>query len=199
MQRRDETHDRLLVRECLAGSEAAWQEFYTRFIGLVRNVIRRKAGLTWSDSQDIAQSVFLELATALNGYDPEISLSHFICVITERVCIDEFRKERAAKRHAETRTVDHHDAQEEGAEIVRSNLEPQDCRLEKAELSLRLKDSMNELDVRCRELLTLRYYKELPFSDIAEKMGISENTVTVQTRRCLDKLRNAFTNRERKG
>jgi RNA polymerase sigma factor (sigma-70 family) len=199
MRLRDEKQDTLLVRECLGGSEAAWQEFYTRFIGLIRSVIRRQARLTPTDVQDIEQLVFLDLTTALNNYDPGSSLPHFVCVITERVIIDEFRKGKAAKRHAETQSVDHHDGNEEGATMVESNLETQDSQVEKAELSLHLKSAMDELDARCRELIRLRYYKELPFGEIAEMLGISENTLTVQTRRCLDKLRTAFQGLERRG
>jgi RNA polymerase sigma-70 factor, ECF subfamily len=199
MGRRDEKQDRLLVQECLAGSEAAWQEFYARFIGLIRSVIRRQSGLTPADVQDIVQSVFLDLTTALNAYDAESSLPHFVCVIAERVLIDEFRKGKAAKRHAETQMIDQHDGNEEGAAIVKSDLEPQDSQMERAELSLHLKSAVDELDTRCRELIRLRYYKELPFGEIAEMLGVSENTLTVQTRRCLDKLRTAFQDLERRG
>jgi RNA polymerase sigma factor (sigma-70 family) len=199
MGRRDEKQDLLLVRECLAGSEAAWQEFYSRFIGLIRSVIRRQARLTPSDVQDIEQLVFLDLTTALNGYDPESSLPHFVCVITERVIIDEFRKGKAAKRNAETQSIDLHDGNEEGAAIVQSNIEAQDSQMERAELSLYLKTALDELDARCSELIRLRYYKELPFGEIAELLGVSENTLTVQTRRCLDRLRIAFQGLERRG
>ena len=83
--------------------------------------------------------------------------------------------------------------------MVESNLETQDSQVEKAELSLHLKSAMDELDARCRELIRLRYYKELPFGEIAEMLGVSENTLTVQTRRCLDKLKAAFHGLERRG
>jgi RNA polymerase sigma factor (sigma-70 family) len=199
MGRRDENLDRLLVQQCIAGSEAAWQEFYARFVGLIRSVIRRQTRLTPADVQDIEQLVFLDLTTALHGYDSESSLPHFVCVITERVLIDEFRKTKAAKRHAETQVIDHHDGNEEGAVIVKSDLEAQDSQMERVELSLHLKSAMDELDARCRELIRLRYYKELPFGEISETLGVSENTLTVQTRRCLDKLRTAFQDIERRG
>lgn len=199
MGRRDEKHDSLLVQECLAGSEAAWQELYARFVGLIRNVIGRKAKLAPPDVQDIVQSVFLDLTTALSGYDPEASLPHFVCVITERVLIDEFRKGKAAKRYGETRPVDHHDGNEETETTLKSDVVPQDKQMERAELALCLKHAIGELDERCRELITLRYYQELPFGEIAGILGVSENTLTVQTRRCLEKLRAVFKDVERRG
>jgi RNA polymerase sigma-70 factor (ECF subfamily) len=199
MGRRNESQDFALVQECLAGSEPAWRDFYARFVGLIKSVIARKARLSPQDVQDVVQLVFLDLTTALKGYDPVTSLPHFVCVITERVLIDEFRKGKAAKRHAETRTLEHHNSGEETGANLMSAVELQDKQMERAELALRLKHAIDDLDDRCRELIRLRYYKELPFGDISEMLGVSENTVTVQTRRCLERLRTIFSALEAKG
>jgi DNA-directed RNA polymerase specialized sigma24 family protein len=37
--------------------------------------------------------------------------------------------------------------------------------------------------------MTLRYFRELSFNEIADLLGETENTVTVQAKRCLAKLR----------
>lgn len=191
--------DLKLVQECLAGVEEAWQEFYMRFVGLVKNIIRRHMVVSSVDSQDLVQSAFLALTSALNSYDPNTPLPHFVCMITERVLIDELRRSRAAKRHGETQSIQHHDESEEGVVIVKSEIEPQDRQMEKAELVAQLKKAFDELDPKCQELIRLRYYKELSFSEMADILDASENTLTVQTRRCLDKLRNIYKICERKG
>jgi RNA polymerase sigma factor (sigma-70 family) len=149
--------------------------------------------------QDITQSAFLELTSALRKYDPQQPLHSFICLVTERVLIDEYRKGRAAKRSARTESVEHHDEVQEGTTMVRSNLAGQDEQVERAELAWSLKRAFGELDVRCRELIRLRYYDDLPFAEIAQAVGVTENTVTVQTRRCLDKLRSTYLARESRG
>ena len=84
MGMRDENQDQLLVQECLAGSEAAWNSFTPRFVGLIRSVVRRQAGLSPADVEDFTQSTFLALATSLNNYDSRHSLARFVCVVTER-------------------------------------------------------------------------------------------------------------------
>jgi len=191
--------DYLLVQECLCGSEKAWNEFYSRFIGLMRNVVRRHANLSNEDVQDITQSAFLELTSALRKYDPEQPLHSFVCLVTERILIDEYRRGKAAKRSGRTESLAHHDEQQEGTTVVRSSLAGQDEQVEQAELAWSLKTAFGELDAKCRELIRLRYYDELPFAEMAQLVGATENTVTVQTRRCLDKLRARYRARESRG
>ena len=194
-----QNEDSLLVQECLSGSEKAWNEFYGRFIGLMRNVVRRHGSLSPEDVQDITQTAFLELTSALRRYDPQQPLHSFICLVTERVVIDEYRKSKAAKRSARTESIEHHDDVQEGTTMVRSNIVSQDEQVEKAQHAWTLKRAFDELDGRCRELIRLRYYDDMPFAEIAELVGATENTVTVQTRRCLDKLRNSYRTQESRG
>jgi RNA polymerase sigma-70 factor, ECF subfamily len=192
MERSSPTPDDLLVRQCLSRSEEAWQEFYSRFVALIRNVIRRHADLEPSDVQDIVQSVFLALTTALQSYESGNSLPGLVCLVAERVLIDEFRRGKAAKRDAQTEAIDHHDGNDPGMVMVKSEMMPQDEQVEKAQLASDLEEALRALDPDCRRLITLRYYDERPFNEIARDLGVSENAVTVRTRRCLDKLRRAY-------
>jgi RNA polymerase sigma factor (sigma-70 family) len=199
MERSSPTPDDLLVRQCLSRSEEAWQEFYSRFVALIRNVIRRHADPAPSDVQDIVQSVFLALTTALQSYEPGNSLPGLVCLVTERVFIDEFRRGKAAKRDGQTEAIDHHDGNDPGTVVVKSEMMPQDEQFEKAQLASDLAGALRALDPDCRKLITLRYYDERPFNEIARDLGVSENAVTVRTRRCLDKLRRAYPGTGRRG
>jgi RNA polymerase sigma-70 factor, ECF subfamily len=199
MGMRDENQDQLLVQDCLAGSETSWNQFYSRFVGLIRSVVRRQAGLSPADVEDFTQSTFLALATSLNNYDAKHSLARFVCLVTERVLIDEYRRTKAAKRDAVTESVEHHDGNEEGTRMVQSELESPDRQMERAQLVSHLRGALGGLDPRCRELIHLRYYDELPFSEIAAIVGITENTLTVQTRRCLEKLKSVYKDIEIRG
>lgn len=199
MEKTNDNQDLLLVRQCLAGSEDAWNEFYAKFIGLVRSVVRRQGNLSAADREDITQSAFLALTTALATYDSRHSLAGFVCLITERVLIDEFRRIMAAKRKAQTETVEHLDGGREGTTVVESDTEPQDSQVERFELIALLRTAMDGLDPKCRELIKLRYFNELSYGEIGDKLGETENTLTVRVRRCLDKLRAEYKDAERKG
>ncbi len=199
MEKCSRSQDGLLVRECLAGSEAAWQEFYSRFIGLMRSVVKKRYILCKEDVEDITQSAFVSLATALNNFDYEQSLPRFVCVITERVAIDEYRKRSAARRNSEAETSHETKGARDIASQIECDRDLPDEQMERAEMASYLGAALKELDTSCRELLTLRYLNDLSYKEIAELVGASENTLTVQTRRCLEKLRIKFREAERKG
>lgn len=185
---RNDEQDHRLVRECQAGSENAWNEFYGRFVGLIRSVISKRSWFQPEDVEDLTQATFLTLTTALGNYDFQNSLARFVCVIAERVTIDQYRKTAAIKREGETETTEGLENMA-GTGIMESNPTLQDEQLETARLVHRLRGALAGLDDKCRQLVELRYFQELSFSEIGEKTRSTENTATVQTRRCLKKLR----------
>jgi|UniRef100_A0A7C4AS32 RNA polymerase sigma factor (sigma-70 family) len=180
-----------LVRQCLAGSETAWRELYGRFVVLVRNVISKHARLTEPEIDDITQTVFLTLTSALRNFDAQHSLSSFICLVTERVLVDELRKGSAAKRSALTLSVDNHDGSDEASQIQSPEDLP-DVLIERFEQALLLRTALDQIDADCRDLLKLRYFKGLSFNEIAVMLGVAENTLNVRANRCLTKLKAAY-------
>jgi RNA polymerase sigma-70 factor (ECF subfamily) len=199
MNKHVDNDDFLLVKECLNGSEKAWQEFYSRFIILMRNVIRRHGGFTSLEMDDVTQSAFLSLTSALQNYDGKHPLSSFVCLITQRVLIDEIRKMKAVKRESETEPIDHHDSLGDGLRMVPSGVETADVQIERFENAEALRTAMERIDSDCRELLSLRYLGEMPFSEIATVLGVTENTLNVRAGRCLNKLRTAYKELETRG
>ncbi|MEW6530687.1 MAG: sigma-70 family RNA polymerase sigma factor [Thermodesulfobacteriota bacterium] len=189
MQPNERLRERLLVEECIAGSRAAWDEFYGRYLLLVRKVIYTHMRCGESDMQDMVQNVFLALLTSLPSYDHQYSLSKFVWVVGERVCIDEYRKSIASKRDGETVPVNHHDHGDEGATMVPSTFEPQEDRMAAAEMVELLRLAFKRLGHKCRELLKLRYLQELPFKEIVLLLGGKEKSLAVQAGRCLDELK----------
>jgi RNA polymerase sigma-70 factor, ECF subfamily len=183
------THEEIaLVRQCLSGSEEAWNEFYNRYVGLVRSIVRRQRVAAGWDDEDTVQNVFTSLIPALKNYDPVYSLPRFVCIVAERTCIQEYRLFRAAKRDAETLPVDHHDSGEEGARILRSAGPSPEDHLIESDLRDRLRVALRALGTACRELLKLRYFEQLSYKEIAHRLGASENTLAVRAKRCLAEL-----------
>jgi RNA polymerase sigma-70 factor (ECF subfamily) len=183
-----EWKDALLVRECLSGSEQAWTEFYCRFVGLVRSMVRRQLGRGGWDLDDVTQSVFTALIPALRNYDAAYSLSRFVCVIAERVCIQEYRQSRAAKRAGQCDPIERLDSREPVTRDLGSEIESPERQLSQREMIEILRRAMTRLSSECWELLKLRYFDELPYKQIAQILGASENTLTVRARRCLGEL-----------
>jgi RNA polymerase sigma factor (sigma-70 family) len=199
MQQDKEIRDRLLVGQCLEGSKAAWDEFYDRYLPLVRKVIHSRLRCSESDMQDMVQNVFLALFTALSTYDSRYPVSKFVWVVGERICIDEYRKAIASKRDGEHVSVNHHDHGDETTTTVSSNGDIQEDQLAKAELLALLRMAFRHLDDRCRDLLRLRYIEELSFKEIVPVLAGNEKTLAVQAGRCLDKLKAIYDQGQREG
>ncbi len=192
-------HDRDLVANCLSGSQDAWNEFYRRFSGLIRTVVVRKLATHKSGHEDLCQDVFVSMVSALKTYDFAHPLSKFVCVVAERVCIDNFRFVSAAKRSGDTQSIENEnlDSDHNSSLVDRSML--QDDLFCNAELKQYLKLAFRKLAEKCRKLISLRYEQELQFREIAVIMGSNENTVTVQTKRCIDELRARYAEVQQKG
>jgi|GEM_PF-238826 len=188
-----------LVKQCLAGSEDAWRELYARFVVLVRNVISKHARLCEMEIDDITQNVFLTLTSALRNFDVHRSLANFICLVAERVLVDELRKGSAAKRAALTLSIEHHDGGDDDVEKIEAREVSPDTLIERFEQAALIRSALDQLDAGCSDLLKRRYFNGLSFNEIAIILGVPENTLNVRASRCLTKLRTAYKNLEKKG
>jgi RNA polymerase sigma factor (sigma-70 family) len=187
-----ESKDHELVRQCLAGSRQAWNDFYDRFLMLVSKVVRTKTRCRESDTQDLVQCVFLALYTSLKTYEHQYPLSKFVWMVSERICIDEFRKRASAKRAGATVPLNHHDGDDDEGVMVRSHSASQEQQLADAEVKQLLMKAFKLLAEKCRELIRLRYLKELSFPEISGLLGVKEKTLAVQTGRCLQDLKDHY-------
>jgi len=187
-----------LVKECLEGSEKAWQELYSGYLGLVRVVVRRQK---WSpsaeDVEDVTQMVFTTLLSKLGKYEGGYPLSAFISEVSKFTTWDEIRKRRAEMRGAPTVSLE--DIQDAGAQVPGCMEDPADAAVIQAELMVILQRAIWDLKPDCWQLLTLRELEELPYKEISEILGQTENTLTVKARRCLEDLRANYMRLMRKG
>jgi len=181
-----------LVRACCGGSREAWDEFYRRFFGLIRTVVQRRSHVFGPDLEDAIQEVFLHLMRSLHGYDDAYPLSKFVCIISERVATDQHRFNSREKRRGQTISLNQDHSIGDAQFGLCSEEKPQDEQLADVRELMKLRILFKTLSEKCREILRLRYEHELPFKEIGNIMGKTENTVTVQARRCLDQLRGLY-------
>jgi len=146
-------------------------------------------GLSVQGLEDVTQEVFCSLVSALNTYDATYSLTRFVAIVAERICIRQYRSAKTAKRDGKTDPVSHHDDAGNGAEVLVSRLDSQEERLGQAQLIAILRGALKTLDAGCQDLLKLRYYEDLPYAEISGILGAPRNTLAVRVKRCLDALR----------
>ena len=59
----------LLVRRCIAGDAAAWEEIVQQYNRRIYNICYRFTGLQ-SDAEDLTQEVFIRLYRTMGSYEP---------------------------------------------------------------------------------------------------------------------------------
>ncbi len=192
MRTGDTSRELELVRACCAGSREAWNEFYRRFFGLVRTVVQRRLQSFGQDLDDVVQEVFIHLMRSLDAYDETYPLSKFVSLVAERVATDEHRFRSREKRQGQAVSLEQEDYDTAMTLALCSQDQPVDEQIATSQQVIRLRASFRKLSERCRQILRMRFEQELPYKRIGEILGASENTVTVQTRRCLDALRELY-------
>jgi RNA polymerase sigma factor (sigma-70 family) len=183
-EERMERSDRDLVLACQRGDETAWEALVRRYQRLIYTIPRR-AGLGDDLAAEVFQEVFTTLFEKLDELENPEKLKAWIVTTARRKTWRLFSREN--------RTEGFEDAEEE------SNLElnklpdssplPDELLLQLEEQH-RVNAAVSTLDERCRNLLTLLFYREEPppYSEIAAQIGTTEGSIGPTRARCLQKL-----------
>ncbi len=82
----------MLVRRCIAGDAAAWEEIVQNYNRRIYNICYRFAGSA-DDAQDLTQEVFIKIYRTLSSYDTHKgAFATWITTITRNLLVDHFRK-----------------------------------------------------------------------------------------------------------
>ncbi len=82
----------MLVRRCIAGDAAAWEEIVQNYNRRIYNICYRFAGSA-DDAQDLTQEVFIKIYRTLSSYDTNKgAFATWITTITRNLLVDHFRK-----------------------------------------------------------------------------------------------------------
>src|SRR5262249_57578565 len=82
----------MLVRRCMAGDAAAWEEIVQTYNRRIYNICYRFAGSA-DDAEDLTQEVFIKMYRTLSSYDPSKgAFVTWVTTITRNLLVDHFRK-----------------------------------------------------------------------------------------------------------
>src|SRR5713226_8106936 len=82
----------MLVRRCVAGDAAAWEEIVQTYNRRIYNICYRFAGSS-DDAEDLAQEVFIKMYRTLQTYDVERgAFMTWVTTLTRNLLVDHFRK-----------------------------------------------------------------------------------------------------------
>ena len=148
--------DEVLMLAFQQGSREAFDELYIRYRGPLYGFFRRRLNSELR-AEDLAQETFLVVIRGAERYEPRALVRTYLYAIALKLLMSERRK-RA------------HDGPG-----IDSIAEP--AAHASTERALWVREGLQKLDETEREILMLREYEQLSYSDIAELLQLPLNTV----------------------
>src|SRR6201987_4337096 len=150
------TSDEALMLEFQEGSRATFEELFARYRKPLYGFFGRRLNNP-QRAEDSAQEPFLAVIPAASRYEPRALVRTYLYGIALKLLAAERRKFLTSTTS------------------LRQSAEPQTDRTPESVLWVR--QAMEKLDAPDREILMLREYEQLSYSDIAELLRIPVNTV----------------------
>lgn len=174
--------DKELLISCRRGDESSWQALVDRYQRLIY-AIPRRAGLNEDQAGEVFQEVFVTLFEKMNEINEPDRLHAWLVTTARRKTWRLLSKERSVNRTGDA------DAGDEALAVV-DNAPLPDETLVRLEEQHRIRTALEDMDPRCRELLTMLYYnvEPPPYSEIAAALGTPEGSIGPTRARCLKKL-----------
>jgi RNA polymerase sigma factor (sigma-70 family) len=161
------------------GSQEAFATLVQRHIDLVYSAARRQVRSP-ELAEEVAQSVFLDLARSARNLKPETPLVAWLFVVTRRTAIDALRRE--TRRHTHERAA---------AEIAAMSSEPPAW----SHIEPLLDEAMATLPEAERTAILLRFFQNKSLREVGATLGASENAAQKRVSRALEQMRAFFLRR----
>jgi len=168
----------MLVRRCISGDAAAWEEIVQRYHRRIYNICYRFAGSA-DDAQDLAQEVFIKMYRTLSSYDAERgALMTWMTTLTRNLLVDHFRKTKHDRvtDSLDTTSSEHDDAMPLGERIPDRGPAP-DVRVQSREARETVHEALQKLSPELREAVILRDLQDMDYREIATVLKVPEGTV----------------------
>jgi len=176
------TEEAQLVKRIQARDEVAFREMVDRYqskvFSIIYGILRNR-----NDAEDIAQQVFAKIYFSIGKFDFRSSLLTWIYKITVNECYDYLRKKKVRKLVYESDFGDDETTGMERSEADSTMLA--DERLAKRDLVLKLLSKISQED---RQLMLLKEVEGHSVEELAQMMGMNENTIKVKLFRARQKL-----------
>jgi RNA polymerase sigma factor (sigma-70 family) len=172
----------LLNEYAARGSEDAFRELVDRYAGMVYHSALRQVRDPQT-AQEVVQTVFIALAQKAHRIPKQTVLFGWLFRATRYAAWHLVREESCRRRY------------EEEAATMESMLDRQEAETVWDQISPYLNDALDRLSRIDREVLMIRYFGNKNHKEVAQALGLSEDTAKKRVSRALEKLRMIFARR----
>jgi RNA polymerase sigma-70 factor (ECF subfamily) len=169
----------ILVRRCVAGDAAAWEELVRQHQRRIYSICYRFTGSA-EQAEDLTQEVFIRLYRVLDSFDPSrAAFLTWLVTLTRNLLVDHFRRSRP------DRLTDSLDApvssQDAGGTAISEQMAdpgpgPQRG-VERREVREQVQQALGRLSPDLREAVILRDLEDMDYREIAVVLKVPEGTV----------------------
>ncbi|MEO5803417.1 MAG: sigma-70 family RNA polymerase sigma factor [Verrucomicrobiota bacterium] len=169
----------LLQEYAQRGSEKAFAELVARHLDLVYSAALRQVKSSQL-AEDVAQSVFTDLARNVHQLKPDTVLAAWLYQVTRRTALNVSRAE--GRRQAREQIA---------VELADMNANSSDW----TQIEPWLDEAMETLDEPDRAAILLRYFENKSLRHVGETLGVGEDAAQKRVSRAVERLREFFSKR----
>jgi RNA polymerase sigma-70 factor (ECF subfamily) len=170
------------------GEVRAFEVLLSRHRKPVYNFILRFVG-DRETAEDLLQEAFMRVIKGAEAYKRQAKFTTWLYTIARNLCVDQTRR-RKHRKHASLDAP--MDASEESGtlmDVIPGNEMASDRKSVNKQLHETMQRAIEGLSEEQREVFLMREFLDMPFKQIADVVGVPENTVKSRMRYALEKLR----------
>lgn len=188
--------DYQLVRKAIdKADQKAYAELMSRYKDSIYFMLLKMVN-NRDDADDLTIEAFGKAFKNIKQYTPDYAFSTWLFKIATNNCIDFIRKKKK-----QTLSIDKGIETDDGGELLidikSDRLDPEENMMKKQKV-LMMRDVVEKLKPRYKNLVELRYFQELSYEEIAEQLNLPLGTVKAQLFRAREFLYQIMKNSEHK-
>src|SRR5919197_6515040 len=141
-------------------------------------------------AEDLAQETFLRIVKGAAAWERRARFSTWLYTIARNLCVDQSRRDRF--RRADSLDAEGPDGESPLVQSVPGSGADPERGAASAQIRPYLQKALLSLPAEQREVFILREQAGVPFREIAEMIGVNENTVKSRMRYALESLRRSL-------
>lgn len=149
------------------------------------------------DAEDLTLEAFGKAFNNLKNYSADYAFSTWLFKIATNNCIDFIRKKRLQTTSLDSSSVANEDGEIPTIAVPDYNPNPEQSVI-KEQRAERIRQVIEKLSPKYRQLIELRYFDELSYEEIAEQLDLPLGTVKAQLFRAKDMLYNLLKDTQEK-
>jgi len=140
-------------------------------------------------AEDLLQEAFMRVIKGAEAYKRQAKFTTWLYTIARNLCVDQTRRRKHRKHASLDAPLDAGEESGSLLDVIPSKEMASDRKSVNKQLHETMQRAIAGLSEEQREVFLMREFLDMPFKQIADVVGVPENTVKSRMRYALDKLR----------